>query len=77
MKPDYAVILNIDFDHPDTYSSLQEVESTFIDFSHNVKKALIVHEDILDKFNHYKNVISFGKNPLNDYSYQILKRTRE
>ena len=77
LNPDYAVILNIDFDHPDTYSSLQEVESTFIDFSHNVKKALIVHEDILDKFNHYKNVISFGKNPLNDYSYQILKRTRE
>lgn len=51
-KPDYAVITNIDFDHPDYYSSLEDVEDAFIQFAHGVKKGVVVCGDDL----HTKNL---------------------
>lgn len=44
-KPDYAVITNIDFDHPDYFSSLEDVTNAFQQFANGVKKALIVCGD--------------------------------
>lgn len=42
-KPDYAVITNIDFDHPDYYEDIDDVTSAFADFAKNVKKALFAY----------------------------------
>lgn len=36
LKPDIAVILNIEFDHPDCYKSLNDVEQAFKSFCHKV-----------------------------------------
>ena len=44
-KPDYGVITNIDFDHPDYFSSLEDVKHAFQTFADGVKKALIVCGD--------------------------------
>lgn len=44
-QPNYAVITNIDFDHPDYYHSLEDVKDSFNDFAKGVKKALIACGD--------------------------------
>ncbi|RLK64132.1 UDP-N-acetylmuramate--L-alanine ligase [Atopobacter sp. AH10] len=43
--PDYAVMTNIDFDHPDYYKDIDDVVSAFQSFAHQVKKALVVCGD--------------------------------
>ncbi|MBG9980878.1 UDP-N-acetylmuramate--L-alanine ligase [Facklamia sp. DSM 111018] len=40
-KPDYAIITNVDFDHPDYYRSIEDVFGAFQSFSQQAKKAII------------------------------------
>ena len=44
-KPDYAIITNIDFDHPDYFSNIEDVISAFQQFANQVKKAIIAYGD--------------------------------
>lgn len=44
-SPDYAIITNIDFDHPDYYKDIDDVIAAFTDFSRQVKKGLIACGD--------------------------------
>jgi len=44
-QPDYAVVTNVDFDHPDYFSSLEDVQNAFTQFASGVKKGLIVCGD--------------------------------
>lgn len=44
-QPDYAIITNIDFDHPDYYTDIEDVQSAFEDFAHQAKKGLILCGD--------------------------------
>lgn len=39
--PDYAIMTNIDFDHPDYFKNLQDVTNAFQEMANNVKKAII------------------------------------
>ena len=39
--PDYAIMTNIDFDHPDYFKDIDDVTSAFQEMAHNVKKAII------------------------------------
>lgn len=41
--PDYTIITNIDFDHPDYYSSIEDVFSAFQQFAFQTKKAVIAY----------------------------------
>ncbi|GAP00515.1 UDP-N-acetylmuramate--L-alanine ligase [Fructobacillus ficulneus] len=43
--PDYAILTNIDFDHPDYYHDLADVRSAFVDFAHGVKKGIVAWGD--------------------------------
>ncbi|MDU9417964.1 UDP-N-acetylmuramate--L-alanine ligase [Staphylococcus lloydii] len=43
--PDYAIMTNIDFDHPDYFKDIDDVVSAFQEMSHNVKKAIIAWGD--------------------------------
>jgi UDP-N-acetylmuramate--alanine ligase len=43
--PDYAIMTNIDFDHPDYFKDINDVVSAFQEMSHNVKKAIIAWGD--------------------------------
>lgn len=44
-SPDYAIITNVDFDHPDYFSSLEDVFSAFQEMSYKVKKAIVACGD--------------------------------
>ncbi|TDL98609.1 UDP-N-acetylmuramate--L-alanine ligase [Macrococcus brunensis] len=48
--PDYAIITNIDFDHPDYFKNLEDVFNAFQEMAHKVKKAIIACGD--DKILH-------------------------
>lgn len=41
--PDYAIITNIDFDHPDYFKDLQDVIDAFSEMASQVKKAVIAY----------------------------------
>ncbi|AEJ30684.1 UDP-N-acetylmuramate--L-alanine ligase [Leuconostoc sp. C2] len=43
--PDYAILTNIDFDHPDYYQDIQDVTHAFSDFASHVKKAIFAWGD--------------------------------
>lgn len=43
--PDYAIITNIDFDHPDYFSGLEDVFDAFQTFSYQVKKGIVACGD--------------------------------
>ena len=43
--PDYAIMTNIDFDHPDYFKNIEDVYDAFKDMAHNVKKAIIAWGD--------------------------------
>lgn len=43
--PDYAIITNIDFDHPDYYTDIDDVVAAFEQFAHQVGKGLIACGD--------------------------------
>ncbi len=44
-SPDYAIITNIDFDHPDYFASMSDVFNAFQEMSRNVKKGIIACGD--------------------------------
>lgn len=44
-KPDYAIMTNIDFDHPDYYTDIDDVQSAFEAFGRQVKKGIIACGD--------------------------------
>ena len=41
--PEYSVITNIDFDHPDYFTSLEDVFNAFNDYAKQVQKALFIY----------------------------------
>lgn len=43
--PDYAIMTNIDFDHPDYYHDINDVFDAFDDFGHNVQKGIFAWGD--------------------------------
>lgn len=44
-KPDYAIMTNIDFDHPDYFKDINDVFDAFQEMAHNVKKGIIAWDD--------------------------------
>lgn len=74
--PEFAIITNIEYDHPDVYESIEDVREAFASFAQQVspKGALIVCGDdreiqkiIKDS---EKRVITYGFTPTNDYVLQ-------
>ena len=39
-RPDYAIMTNIDFDHPDYFKDVEDVFDAFQEMANNVKKQL-------------------------------------
>ncbi|HDP5663609.1 TPA: UDP-N-acetylmuramate--L-alanine ligase [Staphylococcus aureus] len=44
-KPDYAIMTNIDFDHPDYFKDINDVFDAFQEMAHNVKKGITAWGD--------------------------------
>lgn len=81
--PQFLVITNIDFDHPDVYSSIEEVSEAFHEFIKNIKSNgnLIICGDGLDNQKFIGQIesskITYGTSPNNDYVLDNVTSTTE
>lgn len=64
ITPDIAIILNIDYDHPDYYKNLADVENAFVEFASKTKNCgeviLPLGCSIIDKISERLRITTFG-----------------
>lgn len=76
LSPTLAIINNIDFDHPDVFSSIDDVKRSFVEFANNIKSGGILFaniddrnvQDILPEITKDIRVVKYGTLPDADYS---------
>lgn len=78
-EPDYAIITNIDFDHPDYFSSIDDVFDAFQSMADNVKKGIIAcgDDDLLQQIETKVPVMYYGFRDTNDFQAKNIKETKE
>lgn len=77
-KPNYAVVTNVDFDHPDYFKDEQDVLDAFQSFVNQVKEAVVYCGDDLlaSKLTSVSaRMVSYGFNDGNDYQAKNIKTT--
>ncbi|KAF2068087.1 hypothetical protein CYY_010588 [Polysphondylium violaceum] len=77
-EPDYAIMTNIDFDHPDYYLDINDVFQAFQSLTHNVKKGIIAYGDDqylckLDNNNNNINIYYYGIGSENDFQARNIQ----
>lgn len=74
-KPDYAIMTNIDFDHPDYFTSIDDVFSAFQSMADQVKKGIIACGDdiYLHKLQAKVPVVYYGFNEDNDFQAKDMR----
>lgn len=72
--PDYAIMTNIDFDHPDYFANIDDVFSAFQEMAVQVKKGIFAHGDDeqLQKIQAKVPVLFYGFGDENDYQAKNL-----
>jgi len=70
-KSDIGIINNIDFDHCDHFSNLEEVVSSFKDFARNTKKLLINFDCEITRNNFYSESQWSNTSPI-DVAYALI-----
>lgn len=78
-RPDYAIITNIDFDHPDYFSDLADVVDAFQSLANQVKKGIIAcgEDDQLQQLQTKVPIIYYGFSSSNDFQANNIKVTKE
>lgn len=76
-QPDYAIITNVDFDHPDYYESIDDVFSAFKEFGAGVKKGIVAFgdDDYLRKLDSSVPVYYYGVKDNDDFQAVNIERT--
>lgn len=74
--PDYAIMTNIDFDHPDYYTGIDDVRSAFQDLANQVKKGIFAWGDDpqLRQLKTDIPVYYYGLNTTDDFQAQNIVR---
>ena len=77
--PDYAIMTNIDFDHPDYFANIEDVFSAFQEMALQVKKGIIAYGDDeqLQKIQAKVPVLFYGFGEENDYQAKNITKTTE
>lgn len=77
--PDYAVMTNIDFDHPDYFKNVDDVFDAFQQMAKQVKKAIIAYGDdpYLQKIQANVPVVFYGFDEENDFQASNITVTSE
>lgn len=77
--PDYAVMTNIDFDHPDYFSDIEDVYSAFQSLALQVNKAIIAcgDDEQLQKIQANVPVVYYGFGQENDFAARNVVKTTE
>lgn len=78
-SPDYLIMTNIDFDHPDYYTGIEDVYDAFETEGKQVKKAIFAWGDDpwLRKLDVTVPVYYYGESDQDDYQAKNIKRTPE
>ena len=73
--PEYSIITNIDFDHPDYFTSLEDVFNAFNDYAKQVKKGLFLYgeDEQLRRITANAPIYYYGFNDQNDFVAYDLK----
>ncbi|KAF1298661.1 UDP-N-acetylmuramate--L-alanine ligase [Enterococcus sp. JM4C] len=76
-SPDYAIMTNIDFDHPDYYESIDDVFSAFQSMANQVKKGIFAFGDdvYLRKLEAPVPIYYYGINENDDIQARNIERT--
>jgi len=74
-EPDYAIMTNIDFDHPDYFTSLEDVFNAFQEMALKVKKGIIAcgDDEQLQQIQAKVPVLYYGLADGNDFQAQDIK----
>lgn len=77
--PDYAIMTNVDFDHPDYFHDIDDVFNAFQSMAMQVKKGIIACGDdkYLQKIKAPVPVLYYGFGEQNDFAARNLERTTE
>ncbi|MFC4355884.1 UDP-N-acetylmuramate--L-alanine ligase [Chryseomicrobium palamuruense] len=77
--PDYAVMTNIDFDHPDYFTSKEDVFQAFQEMASQVKKAIFAcgDDEDLQRITATVPVIYYGLDKGNDFQATNIEKTTE
>jgi UDP-N-acetylmuramate--alanine ligase len=77
--PDYAIMTNIDFDHPDYYASIDDVFQAFQEMALQVKKGIFAYGDDeqLQKIQAKVPVVYYGFGDDNDFQARNVVKTPE
>ncbi len=78
-QPDYAIMTNIDFDHPDYFTSVDDVFKAFQEMADLVKKGIIAcgDDEQLQKIQAKVPVVYYGFGEGNDFQAQNARETAE
>ncbi|MDC3415793.1 UDP-N-acetylmuramate--L-alanine ligase [Aquibacillus salsiterrae] len=74
-EPDYAIMTNIDFDHPDYFSSIDDVFDSFQQMSEQVKKGIVAcgDDEYLQRIQAKVPVLYYGFADTNDFQAKNVK----
>lgn len=74
---DYAIITNIDFDHPDYFRSIDDVQDAFLEFSQQIKKAIFAcgDDERLQKLHASVPIVYYGFDEYNDFQAKNIERS--
>lgn len=75
--PEYSIITNIDFDHPDYFTSVNDVFDAFNDYAKQVKKGLFLYgeDTFLRKITANAPIYYYGFNEEDDFMAYDITRT--
>lgn len=78
-QPDFAIITNVDFDHPDYYQSIEDVFEAIQVFANQVKKGLIIcgEDDYLHDLDVNVPMYAYGFSKEDYVSASNIERTTE
>lgn len=76
-SPDYAIMTNIDFDHPDYYHDIADVSSAFETFANQVKKGIFAwgDDENLRQLKTDIPIYYYGTGEDDDFQAKNIKRT--
>ena len=77
--PDYCIMTNIDFDHPDYFANIDDVFSAFQEMAWQVKKGIIAYGDDeqLQKIQAKVPVLYYGFGEENDFQVRNVERKED
>ena len=77
--PEYTIITNVDFDHPDYFQNIEDVAAAFQDYAQNIKKGIFVfgEDEYLRKITAETPIYYYGFEDNDDYQAKdIIRSTR-